>query len=156
MKIRKALPLVLVSATALAAAACGDGPGDSTRVEVVEWTSSFGFCPPAAYCTTRLRVSGGQAVLTLESRESPTVTNSARLDAVEETSLRDAALRVRFDRLAPVLGCPDCADGGAETLSVITGRGENTVRFEFNASVDELEPLLGQVRALAADLRPER
>jgi len=154
MNIRKACALTLAAGLALVTAACGEGPGDPTNIERVEWTSSFGFCPPTAYCTTRLSVSGSDAVLTLESREAPAKTTTVRLEDAEADALIRAAGRARFDGLAPVIGCPDCADGGAETLSVTTGRGQHTVTFEFNAPVNELEPLLGQVRGLAARLRP--
>ena len=90
----------------------------------------------------------------LESRESPTLRNTVQLDGAEADSLADAAARARFEGLGPVIGCPDCADGGAETLSVTTAGRRETVTFEFNASVRELEPLLSQTRSLAARLRP--
>lgn len=139
---------------ALAMGACESATGASD-VSSVEWSSSFGFCPPTAYCTTRLRVTGRQAVLTLESRESLTVRIEEQLGAAEADSLAEAAALARFDGLPPVIGCPDCADGGAETLTVVTEDGERTVTFEYNAPLDALEPLLGQMRSLTERLRPE-
>ena len=144
----------MAAGLALAMGACGGGVDGGSDVSLVEWTSSFGFCPPAAYCTTRLRVTGTEAVVTLESREAPALRNSVRLDAASADALARAASRARFDGLGPVIGCPDCADGGAETLSVTAGGQQHSVTFEFNAMVDQLEPALGQVRGLAARLRP--
>jgi hypothetical protein len=63
-------------------------------------------------------------------------------------------VQARFDDLEPVLGCPDCADGGAETLSATISGEHETVTFEYNARVPELEPLLDRMRTLAERLRP--
>jgi hypothetical protein len=138
----------------LAMGACETATGASD-VSAVEWSSSFGFCPPTAYCTTRLRVTGRHAVLTLESRESATVRIEEQLGAADADSLAEAAARARFDGLPPVIGCPDCADGGAETLTVVADGAERTVTFEYNARLDALEPLLGRMRSLTERLRPD-
>lgn len=146
--------MALVVGLALSMGACAQKATGASDVSLVEWTSSFGFCAPTAYCTTRLRVTGTQATLTLESRESPARKYNAQLSASEASALGRAAAQAGFDGLGPVLGCPDCADGGAETLSVTAAGKQRTVTFEFNATVAPLEPLLGQVRALSERLRP--
>jgi hypothetical protein len=143
---------------ALASGACADSdngvrPDD---VSLVEWTSSFGFCAPSAYCTTRLRVTGQQAVVTLESRQSPTITRSETLSTAEADAIAAAAAQVRFEGLGSVIGCPDCADGGAESISVTADGKVSTVTFEYNASVAGLEPLLSRTRTLVARIRPAR
>lgn len=145
----------LAVGAALSLAACSHRTSEPSGVAQIEWTSSFGFCPPTSYCTTRLRVSGAEAVVTLESRESPTRRNSVQLTGGEADALARAAAQARFDGLGPVIGCPDCADGGAETLSVTGAGGTQTVTFEFSASVGALEPLLGRMRGLAERLRPQ-
>ena len=142
-----------LAALALSMSACENTNGASD-VSLVEWTSSFGFCAPTSYCTTRLRVEGTEAVLTLESRQSPARRSATQLPAGEVDALRRAAAQARFEGLGPTIGCPDCADGGAETLSVTTAGRKHTVTFEFRAPVEPLEPLLGQMRALAGRLRP--
>jgi hypothetical protein len=138
---------------ALSIVACAEGTTGASDVSFIEWKSSFGFCPPTAYCTTRLRVSGRQAVLTLESRESPAVLTETQLTAAEADALAEAAARARFDGLPPVVGCPDCADGGAEMLTVMVANEQRDVTFEYNARLDALEPLLGQMRSLVERLR---
>jgi hypothetical protein len=149
--------LILVSLVplALSIGACGESTTGASDVSFVEWTSSFGFCPPTSHCTTRLRVTGRQAVLTLESRESPPLTTTTQLSVAEAETLAGAAARARFDGLGPVVGCPDCADGGAETLTVMVAGEQRAVTFEYNARLDPLEPLLGQMRSLVERLRPE-
>jgi hypothetical protein len=146
--------LAAIVPLSLAMGACDSATG-ATDVSSIEWSSSFGFCPPTAYCTTRLHITGRQAVLTLESRESATVRIEEQLGAAEANSLAEAAARAQFDGLPPVMGCPDCADGGAETLTVVTEDGERSVTFEYNAPLDALEPLLGRMRSLTERLRPD-
>jgi hypothetical protein len=151
---RRWVPVSLAVAVALSTGACGESANRPSDVSLIEWSSSFGFCPPTAYCTTRLRITGTQAVLTRESRQSPPLSETTQLSASEADALARAAAQVRFEGLGPVIGCPDCADGGAETVSVTAAGQQRTVTFEFNADVDALEPLLGQLRSLVARLRP--
>jgi hypothetical protein len=139
---------------ALSISACGESTTGASDVSFVEWTSSFGFCLPTSYCTTRLRVTGRQAVLTRESRVSPSLITETQLTAAEADALAGAAARARFDGLGTVVGCPDCADGGAETLTVMVAGAQRTVTFEYNARLDPLEPLLAQMRTLVERLRP--
>ena len=153
-RILRAPALALAAVLALTTGACTDKGVEPSDVSLVEWTTSFGFCPPEAYCTTRLRVTGDVAVVSLESRQSPTLTTTRTLTAAEADELALAATQARFDGLGSVIGCPDCADGGAETLSVTADGKVSTVTFEYNAAVAPLEPLLGRTRDLAARIRP--
>ena len=143
---------VALAPLALSIGAC-ESTTSASEVSFIEWNSSFGFCLPTSYCTTRLRVTGRQAVLTRESRELPDVTTETQLTVAEADALADAAARARFAGLGPVVGCPDCADGGAEALTVMVGDEQHTVTFEYEARLDALEPLLGQMRSLVARLR---
>jgi hypothetical protein len=134
---------------ALLAGGCDTGtdPSDVSMVELVE---SFGFCPPTSYCTTRLRVVGRQAVVTLESRANGVVETNRLLRDDEADAIARSAANTHFEGVGPVIGCPDCADGGAESLSVTAASQTSKVTFEYRASVAELEPL----RAVLATTRP--
>lgn len=57
--------------------------------------------------------------------------------------------------LPPVLGCPDCADGGAESLTIIGAGGSRSVAFEHGASLEQAQPLLDRIRALRTRMMPE-
>ena len=146
--------LLTVVALALSAVACGDTGVDPSDVSVVELVESFGFCPPTSYCTTRLRVVGRQAIVTLESRAGGNLETSRVLREEEADAIARSAASTRFEGVGPVIGCPDCADGGAEALSVTADGRTSTVTFEYGARVAELEPLLGQMRAVLATTRP--
>ncbi|MFN0097435.1 MAG: hypothetical protein ACKVS7_02090 [Gemmatimonadaceae bacterium] len=64
------------------------------------------------------------------------------------------AAAAAFDTLPERLGCPDCADGGAETLALVGPGRDKSVVFEYGDSLAGVQPLLEQVRALRTRLSP--
>ncbi|HEX8902753.1 hypothetical protein, partial [Vitreimonas sp.] len=118
-------------------------------------TTSFGMC--VGYCTTRLEISEGQAVLIRDGRggrggaELPDQIFTATLTAVEWQELSHLAAATDLSDLPATIGCPDCADGGAESLSI---NGATPTTFDFGATINEAQPLLNRVRALRERLTP--
>ena len=47
-----------------------------------------------------------------------------------------------------VIGCPDCADGGAEWIEVVTSDGSKKITFESGDSLDTIHPLIDRLRTL--------
>ena len=54
--------------------------------------------------------------------------------------------------LPNVLGCPDCADGGAEWIEVEIGNTLKRVTFEYGAAIPSIQPLLDLVRERRAEI----
>ena len=111
--------------------------------DAVEWGSSFGMC--VGYCAARLVVAGGTATLTetaTRSGELPPRVQMRALTSAEAASLAEArtASRVATD----TLGCPDCADGGAEYVAL----GGQRVTFEFGGDAGGATPLAEALRAI--------
>ncbi|HEX9951382.1 MAG TPA: hypothetical protein VGB53_06405 [Rubricoccaceae bacterium] len=109
----------------------------------VEWGSSFGMC--VGYCSARLVVADGTATLTETGTRSPELAPRVRTRALtpaETARLAEAraASRVATD----TLGCPDCADGGAEYVEA----GGQRVIFEFGADAGGATPLAEALRAI--------
>jgi hypothetical protein len=90
------------------------------------------------YCTTRLEQRISAALAPGEWQEI------ARLAA--DTNLTG---------LPPVIGCPDCADGGAESLTIVESGESRSVSFEYGAAIEQAQPLLDRVRALRTKMTPE-
>lgn len=152
---------MLLPIAALALASCAAGPTAQTQaITRVVATTSFGMC--VGYCTTRLEISEGQAVLIREARAGrggggpvqETQRFSAQISASEWEEIQRLAASADFDALPDVVGCPDCADGGAESLTVEGPAGAESVSFEFGATLPEARPLLDRVRALRDRLMP--
>jgi hypothetical protein len=56
--------------------------------------------------------------------------------------------KIDFKELQATYGCPDCADGGAESITYQNGAVSKTVVFEFGNPPDELRPLADTLRAI--------
>ena len=148
-----------VLAATLCLAACAGEIRASTNVRQVVSTTSFGMC--IGYCTTRLEISEGQAVLVREARggrgvhDLPEQRISAALTPGEWREIASLAATTSLTGLPPVIGCPDCADGGAESLTIASADGSRSVSFEYGAAIEPAQPLLDRVRALRTRMTPE-
>lgn len=156
----RTIKLLSLGALSLVLASCASAAAPpQTSVTRVVSTTSFGMC--VGYCTTELVISEGQAVLTRlprGGRGAPSLAapqrSSMALTASEWADIQRLAAEADFDALPDVVGCPDCADGGAEGLTVESADGAETVSIEFRADVRELQPLLDRVRAIRERLAP--
>lgn len=133
-------------------------PASATVTRIIS-TTSFGMC--LGYCTTRLEITEGQAVLIREARGGrgapqnlPEQRYTAQLSASEWQDIQRLAANVDFDALPATVGCPDCADGGAEGLTVEGPSGAESVSLEFRAAIPQAQPLLDRVRAIRDRLMP--
>jgi len=147
---------------ALALTACASAaPPSSGSVTRVVSTTSFGMC--VGYCTTRLEVSEGQAVLIREARGGRGAPNpaqqpqrfTAQLTPTEWQEIQRLAANVDMDALPDVVGCPDCADGGAESLTIEGPGGAESVSFDYRASLPQAQQLLDRIRGLRDRLTPQ-
>jgi len=146
-----------VVAAALSLPACGSGQAPAVR-QIVS-TTSFGMC--LGYCSTRLEISEGQAILVRSARggrgaqDLPEQRSTTPLKPNEWREIARLAENTKLDGLPPVIGCPDCADGGAESLTIEGAGGTKTISFEHGATIGEAQPLLDRVRALRTSLLPK-
>lgn len=112
------------------------------------------------YCTTTLEISEAGAVLIRSARGArggdalPDQTIRAPLSAGEWNAFVQLAAEAKFDGLPSVIGCPDCADGGAESLTVEYGRRKSSVSIEYGAKIDAVAGLLEKVRAKRTQMTP--
>ena len=151
--------LAVAVAAALTLLACGNGVQATSSVRQVVSTTSFGMC--AGYCSTRLEISEGQAILVRSSHggrgaeELPEQRFTKALTPSEWQEIAHLAENTKLDGLPPVVGCPDCADGGAESLMIEGSAGAKTISFEHGATIEQAQPLLERVRALRAAMTPK-
>lgn len=153
--------ILIIIAGSLALAACdttATQPGKAASpVTRIVSTTSFGMC--MGYCRTRLELTETQFVLIREpgGRGAPTLPVqrfTATPAAGEWQQLATLAASARFAGLPETIGCPDCADGGAESLAVSGTSGEKLVNFDHGADITELQPLLTRVREIRIRLTP--
>jgi len=149
-------------AAALCVSACASmnaAPASQTEIRRIVSTTAFGMC--VGYCTTRLEISEGRAVLLREGRSGrgevagPDLRYEAALSPGEWEEFVRLAANTDMNALPPVIGCPDCADGGAETLTIEGDGAPESVTIEYNAHITAAQPLLDRIRALRTRLLPE-
>ena len=152
------LKFVVVAAGMFLTACVSPPPSPPTSVHQIVSTTSFGMC--VGYCTTRLEISPGRAVLIREARGGrgapqnlPEQRFTTILTPDEWDAFATLAANANLSGLPPVIGCPDCADGGAESLTIV-GDQSRSIAFEFNSNVEQAAPLLERVRALRTRLTP--
>lgn len=140
--------------------ACQSVSTEPSPVTKVTSTTSFGMC--AGYCKTTLEITETEAVLIREAygrgagADLPLLRVRTPLTAQEWQDIAAAATEAAaaFDTLPERIGCPDCADGGAESLTIVEPGRTKTVEFEYGASLAGVQPLLERVRALRLRLKP--
>lgn len=154
-------PAKFMAIATLFLSACASAPAQEPARDVrqIVSTTSFGMC--VGYCTTRLEISQGRAVLIREARGGrgaprnlPEQRYATVLTPEEWDSIQALAASTNLASLPDTIGCPDCADGGAESLMIARQGQSRTVSFEFGSSVPQADPLLQRVRALRQRLTP--
>ena len=149
MKVHRQLSVLAVL---LCATACAN-PSRPSEIVRVRATTSFGFC--VGYCRTTLEISSSEVVFVKEGwRGEPPLRQTATLTPSEWNDLVRAVDRARLEALPNVIGCPDCADGGAESVDVLAANWSKAVTFDHGADLPSIRPLLDRVRAIRQRFEP--
>jgi hypothetical protein len=117
---------------------------------IIRTGTSFGFC--IGYCNKTLELTSNKATFNNTSRETakyPTKTCTGTTDASTWASLKTMLTNTGFSQEPETIGCPDCADGGAEFIEIEQGGKKHRVTFEYGKTI----PGFGSV---VTTLRQER
>jgi hypothetical protein len=125
---------------------------------IVRSGTSFGMC--YGYCVTELSViatlspavTGGKLIFSefgpRDTVKFPDRTQERTLTAAEIACIQKNIDVDAFMKLDTVIGCPDCADGGAEWIEITKDGVTRRVTFDHGSSIPSIQPLLDRVRAL--------
>lgn len=148
-RLASILPLVLLGA------GCGSPTDPSTEPVSFSHSVSFGFCLPTAYCSSRLELTEREAVMTYESRQRAPFVQRRALEASQWAKVSQALDARALRALPDVVGCPDCADGGAEAVAVAFEDGPpEAVTFEYNRDLPEIQALVDALREVRRTFAP--
>ena len=105
-----------------------DSDAVNPQLDRIEYGTSFGFC--VGYCTQVLEVSPTQINKRLipQVNEDLPQKNCTDSFASFESLLEKIDLEA-FSELDETIGCPDCADGGAEWIEITTRDANKRVVF---------------------------
>lgn len=126
------------------------GCTDKTNQSVMQinYGTSFGEC--VGYCKHDMSVKSDQITYTCSGWNND-VTTFSRYETINSElldSLRTVFNLTKFFDLPTTIGCPDCADGGAEWVEIKLTNGQNhKVTFEFGSSPEDLNALIKALRS---------
>lgn len=119
---------------------------------VVSYGTSFGEC--IGYCKTSLTVTENKVTLTKSGWEDTVKTIVVRKEIAPEKwdSLMSLLQIDAISNLPEYIGCPDCADGGAEWIEVLTSNVQHKVIFEYGKEPETVASYVQYLRELMNDL----
>ena len=123
-------------------------PDTASTDVIIRTGTSFGMC--VGYCQNDYTFSGTSVTLTQNGTrtqaESPARTCQTTLSQADWEALAALANVEAFSSKPATLGCPDCADGGAEYIELQSGDRKHRITFEFGKTIPGFEPLVNALR----------
>ena len=124
---------------------------------VIRSGESFGFC--AGYCRHELELDGTairfKALPGLGGPQPAERFYEGELDQELWNELLKALNETTVRQLDDVIGCPDCADGGAEWIEIEDESGKKRVTFEYGNGPDEIKALVDQLRTVREEMKKQ-
>ena len=112
----------------------------------IEYGTSFGEC--MGYCKRDISVTPDRVAFTKSAWVDTLGTKQCHDDLYgdEFGGLTQEIDMGDFSRLDEVIGCPDCADGGAEWIRIVTPDSDKKVTFEYQREPDAVKSYIGLLR----------
>lgn len=134
--------------------------GKKLAVSKIIAGTSYGMC--VGYCqqqvtfnpttlTVSKRANGGGEVergTAADNSKYPPISKDLEFPQSEWNSLYTTVDTAKFQASEERIGCPDCADGGAEFIEITTPNYTKRITFEAGKTIEGMEKFVEQVRAL--------
>lgn len=118
------------------------------QIDTIRYGTSFGEC--LGYCIRSITLTESELALTKSGWDMegmlPVLNNSESFEPTEWNALIDEINYDAFSQLDSVIGCPDCADGGAEWIQINKGSLSYKVVFEYMNAPDQISALVDSMR----------
>ena len=140
--------LLLVASIALLPACVSPSDTLTTEGLVLRSGTSFGMC--MGYCVSELTVTPDELLFVETSRDPAQATRTRRLPLGpgEWEAILALVHPSDLEALPETIGCPDCADGGAEWIEVEQDGAKRRVTFQYGHDVERIQPLVDKAREL--------
>jgi hypothetical protein len=120
-------------------------PKTTIEIKSIKHGTSFGMC--VGYCSGENTYTSEKAVFVGSGHNLKTLTYTKPLSTEKWEAFKSKVDREAFFDLSQTIGCPDCADGGAEWLEIETSLGQkHKVTFEYRKEPDTLRELVALLR----------
>ncbi|MBT7861562.1 MAG: META domain-containing protein [Gemmatimonadetes bacterium] len=129
---------------------------ESGQIVSIRGGTSFGHC--LGYCWEELRFDTA-GILLLKGGWDAAAYPERRVSRVFEDAAWQSLIGMEdvftLFRLDQVIGCPDCADGGAEWVEIQTTDGRRRVTYEYGSAPKEIADLALALQTLREQLRQD-
>ena len=149
--MRRVTLSTLVIFAIFVAGSCSTEPStpESNLDIVINSGSSFGFC--GGYCIREIQITGKKVVFearSVDNENYPDKRIEGSISSDEWDTLVELIDMNALLSYEDVIGCPDCADGGAEWIQIQTTDTLKKVLFQYGDSLAAVQPLLEKMRSL--------
>lgn len=121
---------------------------DPTDIEYIKYGTSFGEC--IGYCKNDITIRDSEIDFHKSGWDKtdslPEFSDKESLDTKHWTELINKINIDSFFKLDSVIGCPDCADGGAEWIEIKSKGKTHKIIFEFHNEPKETKEYIGYLR----------
>ena len=117
-------------------------------VASVSYGTSFGMC--VGYCVNNLVITNETVTFTKSKNGSnpETKTCTSAISTTDVNVMKDLINTAEVAKLPETIGCPDCADGGAEWVAITHNGKVQKVVFEYGKAPAALTQVVVKFRAL--------
>ncbi|MEJ5993004.1 hypothetical protein WG904_01145 [Pedobacter sp. Du54] len=118
------------------------------KVDNIVYGTSFGMC--IGYCVNNLSINNDEVTFTKSKNgQTPdTKTCTSTISTMDLSAIKGLIDADKVAKLPEIIGCPDCADGGAEWVSITTEGKTHKVIFEYGKAPAELAAAVVKLREL--------
>ena len=126
---------------------CEGTEGYPSNIVKVKYGTSFGYC--VGYCWKQIVITPDEINFEKMSRDDNQPVNCDRdFDCTDWISTNQNINLDNFFKLDEVIGCPDCADGGAAWVEVQTQTKTHKVTFEYMSPPAEISDVVSDLHEL--------
>lgn len=122
--------------------------GSIKNLNNITYGSSFGMC--VGYCSSSLVISDLKLTFSKSKNAQPadTKTCSKTISEADIDAIKNELNINKISNLPEVIGCPDCADGGAEWISINADGKQYKITYEYGKAPKELEAAVAKLKVL--------
>ena len=143
--MRLILALVVI---AMLSSSCNEEGNIAEDQEILQinYGTSFGEC--LGYCQRTLKIDN-DSIIFVKSGWSPEIFDIRCSETYDDFSDLSALISYeKFIQLDETIGCPDCADGGAEWIEIVSVEGNYKITYEYGHPPQVTESIAETLRSL--------
>jgi len=138
--------LLITFSTALSFSGCKKDR--INNLNSISYGTSFGMC--VGYCSNNLLISDLKLTFSKSKngQVAETKTCSKTISEADVMAIKNDLNMEKIAALPETIGCPDCADGGAEWIAINADGKQYKITYEYGKAPKELEAAVARLKVL--------